>query len=418
MSAAADKLASIVHSDKHVIYKIESHLSTLLKKENVLEGILKENEEKIKDRLLQLGVSRNAPAKEVYDALISKIEADDRKIFKALGNPRLDFHEDCVRVLSVAQEASGVGTGFFLKKEKAADFLRKEPPRGVMAYLKYESVEAMLAQEDIFELYAALRFIEGSEWLNSVFFRQYENLTPDDFEERVLTIRSLPEKWNAAAEKFVRKKWHNVSHLKELGMIFVIPMLLGTSGELLRMLSLVLHYFHEVPFYSDMFRRIARVPNTFAFHLISLLRGDTIERQLPDGEKTMWLVVQRYLAKDDENDWRLTMPRINPEAMHWLKAEEDLVKISHITNGFKKELAFWTDLDWVGDYFKDDIGNDVLVSFNLVDTVMSLVKEKELIKYLYHHKEAMWNKIFMEYLNREELEEFSKEYLLQGYFEI
>lgn len=418
MSEAADKLSRIVRSDKHVLYKIEDHLSALLKKKNVLEGIVIENEEKIKDRLLQLGVARDASAKEVYDALISKIEADDHKVFKALGSPRLDLHEDCVRVLSVAKEASGVGAGFFMKKEKAAEFLRKEPPKAVMAYLRYDSVEEMLAKEDIFELYAALRFIEGSEWLNSIFFKQYENLTPEDFEERELTIRSLPEKWNGAAEKFVRKKWHNISHLKELGVVFVIPMVLGISGELLRMLSLVFHYFHEVPFYSDMFRRIAHVPKTFAANLISLLRGDTIERRLPDGDKTMWLVVQRYLAKDDENDWRLSVPRINPEAMHWLKAEEDLVKMSRITDGFEKELAFWTDLDWVGDYFKDEVGNDVLVSFNLVDTVMSLVKEKELIKYMYHHEEAMWNKIFMEYFNREELEEFSKEYLLQGYFEI
>ena len=83
-----------------------------------------------------------------------------------------------------------------------------------------------------------------------------------------------------------------------------------------------------------------------------------------------------------------------------------------------KELQFWHNLDWVGDYFKDEVGNDVLVSFNLVDTVMSLVKQKELVKYLYHHQEALWNKIFIEYFNREELEKFSKEYLLQEYFEV
>jgi len=53
-----------------------------------------------------------------------------------------------------------------------------------------------------------------------------------------------------------------------------------------------------------------------------------------------------------------------------------------------------------------------------VDSVMSLVREKELIKYLYHHQEALWNKIFMEYFSNEQLEKFSKEYLLQGYFEI
>ena len=236
--------------------------------------------------------------------------------------------------------------------------------------------------------------------------------------ERKTKLIVLSEKWLKIAEGFVKKKYHNVSHLKELGVVFVIPISLGFAGELLRMMSLVAHYLYEVPFYSAIFKKIAEVPETFSENLISLLRGDVMERHLPENERALFLVVQRYLAKDDENDWRLFVPRINPEALHWVRAEEDLVKMAGQINGFSKELQFWHNLDWVGDYFKDEVGNDVLVSFNLVDTVMSLVKQKELVKYLYHHQEALWNKIFIEYFNREELEKFSKEYLLQGYFEV
>ena len=149
-----------------------------------------------------------------------------------------------------------------------------------------------------------------------------------------------------------------------------------------------------------------------------------MEQHLPESSKSQWLVIQRYLAKDDENDWRLFAPHLNPEALHWGKASEDLILAADmLSNKNKKErlspeLSFWYDLDWGGDYFKDEVGNDVLVSFNLVDTVMSLVKEKEMVKYLYHHQEALWNKIFMGYFNKDELEKFANEYLLQGYFEI
>ncbi len=263
-----------------------------------------------------------------------------------------------------------------------------------------------------------MRFIEGNDWLNNVFFKQYETLTPADFEEREITVRALTPRWDEAAETFVAKKHHNISHLKELGLVFVIPIALGISGELLRMLSLVLHYLHEIPFYSDMFRRIAETPTTFSSNFISLLRGDVFDRRVPEGEKSLWLVVQRYLAKDDENDWRLFYPHINPEAIHWYKAEEDLVEIGNKFNHFGPEIGFWHHLDWVGDYFKDEAGVPVLVSFDLVDTVMSLVKEKEMTKYLYHHQEALWNKIFREYFSRDELEKYAKDYLLQGYFEI
>ncbi|KKK95739.1 hypothetical protein LCGC14_2669790, partial [marine sediment metagenome] len=152
--------------------------------------------------------------------------------------------------------------------------------------------------------------------------------------------------------------------------------------------------------------------------VISLLRGDVIDRRMSQGDKTLWLVIQRYLAKDDEHDWRLVVPHINPEAFHWARAEESLAKIGDTLDGFGEDLRFWHNLDWVGDYFKNEAGNDILVSFDLVDTVMSLVKQKELIKYLYHHQEALWNKLFAEYMGREQLEQYFYQYLLQGYFEV
>lgn len=418
MTPAVEKIARILRSDKDFIAKVESRLSAVTGRKEVMEKIVAENEEKIQQSLLKLGVSREAGAKEVYDALISKIEADDNAVFKALGNPSCSRHEDCSRILAAAKKTAGLNHGFFMKKAKAEEFLQREPPRKIMDFLGYDSVSAMLAKEDLLEVYSALRFVEGNEWLNKVFFKQYEQLTPADFEERAMEARALSPRWNDIAKTFVAKKRHNISHLKELGLVFVIPIALGISGEVLRMLSLILHYLREIPFYSRLFKKSVAMPTTFSANVTSMLRGDVIDRRLPEEEKVLWLVVQRYLAKEDENDWRLFVPHVNPEAIHWLKAGEDLVKIGDIANHFGGEVAFWHDLDWVGDYFRDEVGNNVLVSFDLVDTVMSLVKEKEMAKYLYHHQEALWNKIFIEYFSRDELEKFCEEYLLQGYFEI
>ncbi|MDI6734232.1 MAG: hypothetical protein QMD50_01920 [Patescibacteria group bacterium] len=418
MMTASEKIAKILRADKDFIRKIEMRFSLITGKTGIMEKIIAENNRLVLDRLADLGVARGSSAKEVYDALISKIESDDNRFFEVFKRPNCNKQKDCEGVLETVKEIAKANHGFFLKKEKAIEFLNNIPPQKVMSYLGHKSVSELLKKEDLFEVYSALRFIEGNDWLNNVFFKQYETLKPIDFEERGMIVKALSEKWSVAAEGFVQKKWHNISHLKELGVVFVIPISLGISGELLRMLSLVFHYLHEIPFYSDMFKKISEVPETFASNFVSLLRGDVIDRRMSEGEKSLWLVVQRYLAKDDENEWRLFVPHINPEALHWLKAEEDLIKAGSTLNHFGKELEFWHDLDWVGDFFKDEIGNDVLVSFNLVDTVMSLVMEKELVKYLYHHEEALWNKVFIEYFSRAELEKFSKEYLLQGYFEI
>ncbi|MEK7138294.1 MAG: hypothetical protein AAB787_02180 [Patescibacteria group bacterium] len=415
---AYEKIAKILRTDKDYIANIERRFMAITGKQSMMEAIVQQNTELIKDRLLRLGVSQEADAKEIYDALISKIESDDRQIFQALGSPNFKNVADCQRIGDLAKKVIKPPKGLFIKYDKAKEFLIKEPPRKVMEYLGYSSVEEMLSKEDLLEVYSALRFIEGSEWLNGVFFKQYESLTPEDFEEREVQVKALGEKWGAESEKFVAKKKHNISHLKELGVVFIIPALLGISGELLRMFVLVMHYLYEVPFYSKIFKEIKNEKITFTTNLTSLLRGDVIERHFPDSERSLWLVVQRYLAKDDENDWRLFVPHINPEAMHWLKAEDSLASIGSELDGFSKELTFWQELGWVGDYFKDETGHDILVSFNLVDTVMSLVKQKEMVKYLYHHQEAMWNQVFSVYFGREELEKKAVSYLLQGYFEV
>jgi hypothetical protein len=195
---------------------------------------------------------------------------------------------------------------------------------------------------------------------------------------------------------------------------------LNISGETLRNFSLILHYFNEIMFYSNLFRNFAKKESSFGENLISLLRGDVLETELPKPEtgKTQWLIIQRYLAKDDENDWRLFKAHINPEALHWEKAERMLLLISRKLKGFASNLSFWHDLNWVGDYFKTDAGIDVLVSFNLIDASMDLVKKKEMTKYLYHHQESLWNKIFIEYFGEEKMEEIMKANIIKGYFEI
>ena len=109
-------------------------------------------------------------------------------------------------------------------------------------------------------------------------------------------------------------------------------------------------------------------------------------------------------------------PHINPEAIHWSKAEDDIA-------GFGERfpeigLDFWNNLDFVGDYYPDASGVEVQVSFNLVDTVMSLVQRKELMKYLYHHEEALWNKLFFEYMGKENMEALIVENFEHGYIDL
>ena len=86
----------------------------------------------------------------------------------------------------------------------------------------------------------------------------------------------------------LEKKYHNISHLKEFGIIFVIPLPIDTAGETTRMFTLLLHYLHEVPFYSDLFRKYSTQPD-FVSNFKSLLRGDIPTGPIPENGKINWV---------------------------------------------------------------------------------------------------------------------------------
>lgn len=406
----SEKIARILRTEKQTIIQLEKDLNRITGKSGFLCSLAEENDRLMNESLDKLGLGRSVMALDVYDGLISKIESDDLKLAQTLKQPRLNESTGCQAVIDLAKKIVPRKKGFFLKKEVAEKFLLNEPPSRVLKSLGYNSTKEMLAQEDLMEVYCSLRFLEEPIWLNQCFFKQYQNLKTEDFEEREIEVKVLGPQWTQAAEKFVQKKYHNISHLKELGVIFIIPTNLRMSGEILRTLSLLVHYFYEIGFYAGLTKNLANSAKNFSSDFIALLQGQTLKETPPTAspDTHSFLIIPRYLAKDDENDHRLFLPHFSPEALFWDRAEESLSKI--------EGLDFWKDLDWVGDFFRLETGNETLISFNLVDTIMSLVKEKEMIKYLYHHQEALWNKIFISYFGLEKIEEFLKN-TARGWFE-
>jgi len=412
-----EKIAKILRTDKDTVKTVEDFMSSFAGHDSTIERIYEENERVISQKMGLLGISQKS-AKSIYDALIKKIETDDKRLNSFIHKENIGKLEGFFNLITLSNNLANVGSGYFLKEEVAQKLIRHAPPSRIMNFLEYTNADEMLKKENIFELFSALRFIEGSEWLNNVFFKQYHDLKPDDFEERPIRAILLDKKWNEPAEEFIKKKFHNVSHLKELGIIFIIPSFMGISGETMRTLTLVLHYFHEIKFYSMLFKKYAsESEEEFSEKVISSLRGDVMDKRFPEDELgKKWLIVQRYLAKDDEFDWRLFYPHVNPEAIHWSKAEDDIARLGEKYG--ELGLSFWENLDHIGDFFPDEAGVDILVSFNLIDVTMSLVQKKHLIKYLYHHQEAIWNKIFSEFMGYERMEQMIIDNFDKGYISL
>ena len=387
-------LAKILGVDSAMLGNLDNIMAQRTGKEGILDKVFKENKKNI-NNVLKIFNSSNRETFHVLSTLRKAILNHERQFLDFL--KIIEGGTEFEKSAKLARKITKVKKGFFLKKECAEQILRKCPPKNLLKHLNISNIGEAFGSYDIMEIFAALRFMESKEWMHKTFDTAYSNFKISDFEEREIEIRVLDPIWQEVGEKFIVQKYHNVSHLKEFGVIFINPIREDMPGKFLRDFALILHYFHEIDFYSKLFKKHISSPD-FSEDFKIFLRGDTPELdRVKDGE---WLIVQRYLAKDNSQDKRLLLPRVNSESLHWMRGEDDLIIFA--SGNANLDLRLWYNLDWVGGIFKD--GKKDVVSFDLEDNVMSLVTsiEGSARIFNYHQREAMWLKIFSEYVGGEE----------------
>jgi len=415
------KIARLLRAPEEVLLELFGKMEKLTGKTGVADKIYEENQAIVKQKLNELGVAEEkADAQLVQIKLFEKAKEADAALYEFLGRPDLSKQEGCEAMIKIIRDISKTKKGFFLKEEKLRDFLFLNPPQNILKDLGYRGVSEMLAKEDLYEIFAALRFVENESWLNEVFFRPYNDLMADNFEEREIRVRVLSEKWGPIGAKFVGKKLHHISHLKEAGFVFIIPEILNgkvrvyAPGHIMETFSLVLHYMHEVDFYCELFRQYAKKMD-FGKNIVGLLSGRISGVILP-GNGVVWRIIQRYLAKIDPQDPRLFEPHINSENLHWLRAEKEMDEFS--AKNPQVKMDFWRGVDdFAGEVFPAGKSGEEVVSFDLVDNIVVLT-HGGLEKYLYHQQESLWNKIFIEFMGEEKLEEMLVENIERGFIEL
>ncbi len=413
------KLAQLLRTKPETIIELEKKMNRVTGKKNVVNKIIEENDSLINERLKQLGLKRHCSAEQAYTKLIDKAKFNDQALFKHFRKPEFSTVSGCRTLINATKELANNLTGVYLKEEKAKELFRANPPKNIMAVLGYgTAVEKMLANEDIYELFCALRFVEDEKWMNEVFFKPYKNLAKEDFEQRKVKVIVLPERWLKIGQKFLGKKLHHMSHLKELGVVFVIPTEDHGIGETLYLFFMTLHYLYEVNWHSKLFERYIKNYKKFAPKVIEALKVKVSNFPLPNTEKASWRIVPKYLAKRNSSDPRLFEPHISPEAFHYTEVSSAIY--SFASRFPKLELGFWQNLDWVGDYFHSENSNGkTLISFDLYDNGIDLLKQSDFrSKYLYHQQEALWNKVFREYMGEEKLEKLMIENFDKGYLSL
>lgn len=334
---------------------------------------------------------------ELYVALTNKIRGHDEHLARHLGAESADDVQTLIPLIKKTIDKTDIPkTAWVLKRSVAKRLLQAHPPVSVMQHLGYSSVESMTKRENLAELYGALRFAESPAWLKK-FNSTYAQLTPSDFESRPIEIIVMDkDRWAALAESFVRKKRHSVTHLKELGVVLLLPTKLEKlPGVSISILPLVLYSINEIRLYSAFFK-LQQVKPQFGKIVAETLNADIRSAAVMAGSPVHWRVIQRYYGKLEEaRHPEMFQPHVQPEDLQWQRAEEQLYKID-------PELGFWRGLDYIG----VEAGDGKPVSFNLMDASINYCTGAPYDRrVVYHLRESLWNELFTRYMGHKALEQ-------------
>lgn len=363
------------------------HLGIMVGKDpkNILCGLIDENEDKFNRRKALLGHPRGKLAEPIYSSLLREVGKIEEEV--------KNFLKGSEKLLDLCFEETPYKHGLFLKTDVAAELLKKHPPPNILEHLGYPGVGTMLEREDIFEIFSALRFSENQEWMIQM-IDLYRDLKPEHFEEReVRVIKMDGKKW----------KCHNLSHSKEMGVIFLIPTPDQFDGLNLQAMALIFHYFAELYFYSCLLARASDDPESFGSHLSVAIAGDIPgSKRVRKRTGECWYILQRYLEKDPRKDFRFFTTHISPEAVHWARAFKTLgrfAKQHNLTNLYNFNGAG----DWVAKRLSWG-GEDIIVTLNLEDLIFSYAKQLPVeSSFVYHWRESFWNKLFSSFVGEKEM---------------
>lgn len=352
--------------------------------------------QKTHSKMHELGLDpKDTTGEELYNALVEKVKQHDKHLAKLIGGDEPDDAQKLIPLIKQAVEKQDFPRqAWVLRRSVAKKMLANTPPKNIMKHLNYTSVDSLIKRENLAEIYGALRFAETPAWLNR-FNNSYRDLTPSDFETRDIEIVVMDKnRWGDIAEEFVKKKRHNITHLKELGVILMLPTKLERlHGITITALPLLLHYLNEIRLYSAFFK-MQQVKPDFGKIISHTLNADLRKAAVMAGSHVHWRVIQRYYGKlENERHPEIFQPHVQPEDLHWRRAEEQLYQID-------KSLGFWRDMDYVG-----IMTGKTPVSFNLMDVSMAYCTKAPFEhRVVFHMRESLWNEVFMRYMGHEALE--------------
>ena len=346
-------------------------------------------------KLLQLGFDpMDTTGTELYNALLSKISADDQILTDAIQKkyPSKFLNvavAEAVNTLSVPKQC------FAMKIPVARKLLQDHPPKQTIKKLGYRSANSLMRHETIFSLFTAAQLLEPHHWLKTL-YDAYRRLTPADFEIRQLTVVALePGHWQRVANERATIKNHGVVGLKELGAVTIMPLPESSlPAATITLTILTLNEINEVRAAST-FLKYSQVQTNFGISV----RNAAIGKYTADVEllqaNVPWNVLQRYFSRyKDRYRAELFEPHIQTEDLCWHSVEKALVFL-------EPKLKFWLRSAHTGYLYKHQT-----ISMNVIDAALNFYNrvpyEQRMLRYF---RNALWQELLIRYMHFPSIEE-------------
>lgn len=346
---------------------------------------------KVHMKMRELGLDpHDSTGEELYHALQNIVKIHDQFLAAHIGiTGKMDSVEVLSRLRHVIEKINVPKEAWVIKHSSAKRLIKAMVPRKTMRHLGYRSIDSMLKREPIEDIYVAVRLLEAPEWLQK-FTQSYKKLNPSDFEVRQIAfLQPDTQKWGGLGKAYIQSHRHNILHLKELGVIAVLPLpIKQIPGLTLTILPLLIHYVNEIRTYSAYFK-LQQVRPDFSERLVNSLLADNGGHALMAGQPVHWRVIQRYFGLPGNQHPENFEPHVQSEDLSWQKAEDVIYR-------FEPALSFWRDMDYVAVHH-----GDRAISFNLLDNAVSFINRLPYEeRATQNFRQALWHELSMRYLSQ------------------
>lgn len=346
-------------------------------------------------KLRELGLDpQDTTGPELYNALQERLLQDEHRLRKSLG---LTDKTSSQAVLSSIQRFTRMPhvprNCFALRLSVAKRLMKKVPPKKSMKELGYRSLDSMLKHEPIPQLYAAALIHESGQWQQD-FLKQYEKLSPSDFETRKITVFYPNNKrWEKLAGQFVDTNKHTSVVLKELGAIVILPVTVDLPALAITSVLLLLEGINDIRC-SSTYLKLQQVKPNFGKLVAELATSEPYTSTNLAGQPLPWRIIHYYYnSRNTEDLPSLFEPHVQSEDLDLVKSEDTLAQEI-------PALEFWQDTPHLA-----LVDHGQTVSFNMLDVALSVVNRlpfsDRVVSYV---RDRIWHELLVRYLNPYNLE--------------